>query len=159
MRCDGAHDLEKDALSQREQEALEEMLRREVVRPAGFAEFLREEQEYRVYPAEYKRQVHWSITGACNLKCRHCFMSAPNAKHGSPTYEQIIRIADQLAECGIFQVAIQKSQLLNGGAQTKHIQISLLGLFSGGILRRRDSAADRYNRSACKLHALSSCFR
>ena len=106
MRCDGAHDLEEDTLSQREKEALEEMLRREVVRPAGFAEFLREEQEYKVYPAEYKRQVHWSITGACNLKCRHCFVSAPHAKHGAPTHEQIIAIADQLAECGIFQVGL-----------------------------------------------------
>ena len=33
-------------------------------------------------------------------------MSAPNAKHGAPTKEQLIYIADQLAECGIFSVGI-----------------------------------------------------
>ena len=50
--------------------------------------------------------MQWSVTGACNLACRHCFMSAPHAKHGSPSHEQIIAIADQLAECGVSQVGI-----------------------------------------------------
>ena len=106
MRCDGAHELDENRLSERERKLFEDIRKNEVIRPARFAEFLKPEQEYRVYPVPYKRQVHWSVTGACNLKCRHCFMSAPNAKHGAPTHEQIIRIADQLSECGIFQVAI-----------------------------------------------------
>ena len=106
LRCDGAHDLEADGLTEEEQKILDEMKRREVIHPAGFAEFLKPEQEYKVYPCEYKKQAHWSVTGACNLKCRHCFMSAPHARHGAPSHEQIIAIADQLAECGIFQVGL-----------------------------------------------------
>ena len=106
MRCDGAHELDESGLSDREKKLFEDVTKAGVIRPAEFAEFLKPEQEYKVFPAPYKRQAHWSITGACNLKCRHCFMSAPHAKHGAPTHEQIIRIADQLAECGIFQVGI-----------------------------------------------------
>ncbi|MBR2779183.1 MAG: radical SAM protein [Firmicutes bacterium] len=103
---DGAHDLDEETLPEEKKKFLEELKRMGIVRPAGFAEFLKPEQEYRTYPAQYKKQAHWSVTGACNLKCRHCFMSAPNAKHGSPSHEQIIAIADQLAECGVFQVGL-----------------------------------------------------
>ena len=106
MRCDGAHDVDETRLSEREKKLFEENRRIGAIRPAGFGEFLKPEQEYKAYPAPYKRQVHWSITGACNLKCRHCFMSAPHARHGVPTHEQIIAIADQLAECDIFQASL-----------------------------------------------------
>ena len=106
MRCDGAHETDEDLLTEKEREFLKTSAERGVIRPAGFGEFLRPEQEYKVYPALYKKQAHWSITGACNLKCRHCFMSAPHARHGAPTHEQIIAIADQLAECGVFQVGL-----------------------------------------------------
>ena len=35
-----------------------------------------------------------------------CFMSAPHAKHGSPTKEQLLSIVDQLAECGVLNVGV-----------------------------------------------------
>ena len=106
MRCDGAHDIVVDELSEKEKQFFEDIQKAEVIHPAMFGDFLLDEQEYKEYPAPYKKQVHWSITGACNLKCRHCFMSAPHAKHGAPTHEQIVAIADQFVECGIFQVGI-----------------------------------------------------
>ena len=106
IRCDGAHEPDESRLSEREKKLFEDMKKAGVIRPARFAEYLKPEQEYRIYPAPCKRQAHWSITGACNLKCRHCFMSAPHAKHGAPSYEQIITIADQLAECGVFRVGL-----------------------------------------------------
>lgn len=106
LKCDGAHDIDLEELSDEERTIYKTALDQKIIRPAGFAEFIKPEQEYRTYPAQYKQQVHWSVTGACNLSCLHCFMSAPEAKHGAPTYEEIISIADQMAECGIFHVGI-----------------------------------------------------
>ncbi|MBR2836115.1 MAG: radical SAM protein [Coriobacteriales bacterium] len=106
MRCDGAHDIERDCLGEDEQQLLDSLLEEGIIRRARFGEYLAPDQEYKTYPAQYKREAHWSITGACNLRCRHCFMSAPSAKHGVPSKEQIVSIADQLAECGVFQVGI-----------------------------------------------------
>lgn len=106
MKCDGAHDIDYDSLHEYKKGFIDDFLKEGVIRPAGFLDFLSPEQEYIIYPAEYKQSVHWSITGACNLKCRHCFMSAPHAKHGAPTHEQIIAIADSFAECGIFEVGL-----------------------------------------------------
>ena len=73
MRCDGAHEQNQDEFSEKEKQFFEDIIKSKVIRPAGFAEFLKPEQEYKVYPAPYKKQIHWPITGACNLKCRHSF--------------------------------------------------------------------------------------
>ena len=106
MKCDGTHDIDKDVLSENERHFIEWLEKNGIIREAGFLEYLTKEQEYRTYPARYKKHAHWSITGACNLKCRHCFMSAPHAKHGSPSKEQLLSIVDQLAECGVFTVGL-----------------------------------------------------
>ncbi len=106
LKCDGTHDLDIESLNENEKDILEEFEKKGIIRPALLGEFLRKDQMYATYPARYRKSVHWSITGACNLKCRHCFMSAPHAKHGAPSHEEIIRIADQLAECGISRVGL-----------------------------------------------------
>ncbi len=106
LRCDGAHDIDPEQLTEAERKMLDRILEQGIVRKARFAELLKPEQEYKTYPTGYRSEVHWSITGACNLKCRHCFMSAPYAKHGSPSHEQILAIADQLAECGVFRAGL-----------------------------------------------------
>ena len=115
LKCDGAHDIDPDALTEEEKKIYEEALRAGIIREAIFGEYIKPEQEYKTYPARYRRNVHWSITGACNLKCRHCFMSAPHAKHGSPSLKQLLNIADQLAECGVFTAGITGGEPLIRG--------------------------------------------
>lgn len=106
LECDGAHEINPNELDEEKRKAFVEFLEDNLIHPAGFAQYLKPQQKYQLYPSRYKKSAHWSITGECNLNCRHCFMSAPFAKHGAPTHEQIISIADQLVECGIFQVGI-----------------------------------------------------
>ena len=105
-KCNGFHSINRDELPENLQKFLDAIIKDEVVREAAFGDMLLPEQEYKLYPSRYKREAHWSITGECNLKCRHCFMSAPGGKHGSPTHEQLIETMDQFVECGIFQVGI-----------------------------------------------------
>jgi radical SAM protein with 4Fe4S-binding SPASM domain len=106
MRCDGVHEIDEGILSEDEKRFFEWLKEAEIIREAGFLDYLTQKQEYRTYPARYRKSVHWSITGDCNMRCRHCFMSAPQAKHGAPTKEQLLFIVDQLAECGIFMVGL-----------------------------------------------------
>ncbi len=103
---DGAHDLDEEALSEKDKKILKAIEKEKVISPAEMGELLLPEQEYHKFPARYKQHVQWSITGACNMNCRHCFMSAPQAKHGNPTHEQLMNIVDQLAECGVFRVGL-----------------------------------------------------
>ncbi|MBR4454892.1 MAG: radical SAM protein [Solobacterium sp.] len=106
MKCDGAHDIDPEALSETEQKDLKSFLENGWIQIAQPGQLLKEEQVYRTYPAPYRREAQWSVTGACNLNCRHCFMSAPHVRHGVPSQEELLRIADQLAECGVFHVCI-----------------------------------------------------
>ena len=106
LRCNGDHDFDEDSLSTGEQAFIDSLLKEKVIRPAGTWDVLLPEQRYREYPARYRKSVHWSVTGACNLKCRHCFMSAPHGKHGSPTTRQLMDVIDQLEECGVYTVDI-----------------------------------------------------
>jgi len=64
------------------------------------------EQEYKCYPARYIRTAHWSITGQCNYRCKHCYMSAPDAKYGELSHEQIMDIVRQLIDCGVMEVTL-----------------------------------------------------
>ncbi len=72
----------------------------------GEATGLRPEQEYRLYESRYVERLHWSITGKCNYRCKHCFMSAPDAKLGEPTHEQCMELIDEFERCGIFNVSL-----------------------------------------------------
>ena len=64
------------------------------------------DQEYRVYPSRYIRTAHWSLTGKCNYRCRHCYMSAPDAKLGELSHDTIMGIIDDLERCGIMEVTL-----------------------------------------------------
>ena len=115
LHCDGTDSFDPDTMTQEEKTLLHDLEEKGVIRPAAVGEFLLPEQNYRLYPAEYRSECHWSVTGLCNLRCRHCFMSAPHAKHGSPSWEQLVNIADQLEECGVFRVGITGGEPLIRG--------------------------------------------
>ena len=106
LNCDAVHDFDESSLSGHQKKILEKLIEEKTIRKAGRWDILLPEQRYRTYPARYRKSAHWSITGGCNLKCRHCFMSAPHAKHGSPSTKQLMDIIDQFEECGIFNVDI-----------------------------------------------------
>lgn len=106
IQCDGAHDMTEGNTTPEQHDLLETLEAQGYIHKAGLLELISDKQRYRTYPARYRRAAQWSITGACNLRCRHCFMSAPHAKHGNPTHEQLMNVVAQLAECGVFRVSI-----------------------------------------------------
>ncbi len=106
LKCDAVQDVEPEELPEREKRFLHELLDEKIIRHAGRWDYLLPEQRYHAYPARYRKNAHWSITGSCNLRCLHCFMSAPRSKHGVPSRSEIMDVVDQLAECGVFSVGI-----------------------------------------------------
>ena len=74
--------------------------------PCECGEKLLSDQEYRFYNNAFKEHVQWSITGKCNFRCRHCFMSAPHAAEGEPSFEQLMEMLDGFAACGIKGVSL-----------------------------------------------------
>ena len=127
---DGKHDIDIESLTEPQKKLLERLVRLGIAVPCDGTKTLAPSQVYKSYPAMYKNSVQWSITGRCNYKCRHCFMSAPDYKGEDLTMEQIVRILDGLAECGI------RCLSLTGGEALVHPRFYdiLDGIASRGIM-------------------------
>lgn len=109
---DGRHDIERDDLTEGQQRVFDILLDREVIRECADDERLEPWQEYKCFPAMYKNNCQWSITGRCNYNCRHCFMSAPDYKGEDLSLKQCIYILDEIHKCGIRCVALTGGEAL-----------------------------------------------
>lgn len=70
--------------------------------PSGAS--LENKQKHKHFDNAYMKLAHWSITGKCNFKCKHCYLSAPEGRYGELSTEDCLYIINQLAECGIMKV-------------------------------------------------------
>ncbi len=107
LDCDGQTDIDLDKSSKKMKEIFEEFLEQGILEASSSPlPALQSWQRYIIYPSRYIRNVHWSITGKCNFRCRHCLVSAPEAKHPQLPLEDCLHIIDEIASCGIRLVDI-----------------------------------------------------
>ncbi len=104
--CDGSIDLSLPVITGETRTIVDELEKMGIVHPCEPGAALREGQEYRKYENRYIRTAHWSVTGKCNYRCKHCYMSAPEAKLGELPHETVMDIAAQIADCGIAEVSL-----------------------------------------------------
>jgi len=104
--CNGQIDLSLPLISQEIRDMLPEMEKRGIIVRCDRGDTILPEQAYKCYPARYIRTAHWSITGHCNYRCKHCYMSAPDAKFGELSHEEIMSIVQQLIDCGVREVSL-----------------------------------------------------
>ena len=67
---------------------------------------LTETQQYKLYPNRYMYAVQWAVTGNCNCRCSHCYMSAPSGKVGEFSHEKCIELIRQFEEAGVQKVIL-----------------------------------------------------
>ena len=101
MDCDGVTDIEWSKLTDNQRSIYEHWVKNHIIRRAKKGDELLPYQKYRYYNARYKQTIQWSITGRCNYKCKHCFMSAPHAVQGEPTWDELMTMLDAFDRCGI----------------------------------------------------------
>lgn len=104
--CNGKIDVTLPFVPEQARKIIEQLEKEGVVAPCRYGETLLPMQEYKKYPARYIKTAHWSITGGCNYKCKHCYMSAPDAKYGQLPHETIMKMIDELYECGVLNVSL-----------------------------------------------------
>ena len=104
--CCGTIDLDIPLIPEKCRELLPILVKYEIVHPCEPGDRIAPRQEYRFYHNRYIKTAHWSITGKCNYRCKHCYMSAPDAKYGELDHDTIFSIIDQLEQCGIMNVSI-----------------------------------------------------
>lgn len=107
LRCNGAEDVDTAALDEKRRGLLDELVK-EGALEASEAPLprLNPEQRYVFYPAIYMQSIHWSITGKCNYRCRHCLVSAPDGRHSQLPLADCLHIVEELAACGVRAVSL-----------------------------------------------------
>ena len=105
LACDGNTVIDPDTLSAEQKQLLRNLERGGYIRPCRKGENLHENQRYRFYPSRFKERVLWAVTGRCNARCRHCFMSAPHCQTEADS-ETMTGILDAFARCGIKGISL-----------------------------------------------------
>lgn len=104
--CSGRIDLSLPLISNAVRDMLPQLEKNGIIVPCQAGDAIAPEQEYYCYPARYIRAAHWSVTGRCNYRCKHCYMSAPDAKYGELSHQEAMDIARQIVACGIGEVSL-----------------------------------------------------
>lgn len=138
--CDGKHDIDPEKLSASERAFFEHFIRSGFAVECEEGTKLKPYQEYKWYENRFKETVQWSITGGCNYRCKHCFMSAPDARFGHPSKEQCLKLIAEMEECGIKNVSLTGGEPLIRddlmelvSALTEH-HIRITGILTNGAL-------------------------
>ncbi|MBR4153343.1 MAG: radical SAM protein [Selenomonadaceae bacterium] len=104
--CDGQIDSESELFDDDQRKIMEELRAEGYVEANETPSLIEDGQAYKFYDNRFMRSAHWSITGKCNCKCRHCYMSAPQHKVEEFIHEQCIEIISQMEQCGIQKVIL-----------------------------------------------------
>ncbi len=102
--CDGATDFTAPFFLPAHRATLDLMLEKGMARECGPGTALDPRQALRTAPNRYLPFVNWAVTGRCNLRCRHCYMDAPDARYGELPTADLFRIAGQLERAGVQRV-------------------------------------------------------
>ncbi|MBQ7593848.1 MAG: radical SAM protein [Synergistaceae bacterium] len=104
--CNGKVDLSMPFIDSETQSTIKQAHQAGIIEPCEPGEKLMPNQEYKKFPSRYLNRVHWSITGKCNYRCRHCYMSAPDASSQELSHDDIMKIINELAACGVMNVSL-----------------------------------------------------
>ena len=119
---------------------LQKLLEIGVLEECGKAEAPTAWQNFRISKGRYTNGLLWSITGRCNLRCRHCYVTGGENKYGEPTFDECREVVRQMREANLDSVTLGGGEPLMRRdfwqlvdlLLENHIRIS--GLFTNGLL-------------------------
>lgn len=138
--CDGLTDLDEVMGYLQQVLWLNPLLKAGLAEECGQGDAINLWQCYRQAPNPYVRSIHWSITGKCNLKCRHCYVEAPGGRYGELPLEEMLRIVGQFADANVHGVEITggepflRQDLPDILAALAARQIAVRRFYSNGLL-------------------------
>ena len=110
--CNGLFDSDSILFDDDQRKIMEELRAEGYVEANDTPSPLEDGQAYKFYNNRFMHNAHWSITGKCNCKCRHCYMSAPQHKVEEFTHEQCMDIIAQMAACGVQTISLTGGEAL-----------------------------------------------
>ena len=106
LMCNGKVDFSLPGFSSDVHKILAFSEKKRIIKPCSQGELLSPYQEYKETDVRHISEATWSITGRCNLKCKHCFQGAPNKSVHDLSTEEALKVIDILGENFITRVNI-----------------------------------------------------
>lgn len=113
--CSGKFDVDNFVVLPAHKDIILKLKEKALVEECSNTALLEDGQKYKLFPCRFIHSAQWSITGKCNFRCRHCYMSAPDGKYGELSHEQCMYIVDQLSAAGISRVSLTGGEPLIRG--------------------------------------------
>jgi radical SAM protein with 4Fe4S-binding SPASM domain len=108
IACDGKTELPENNFAKK-------FLDEQIIKKSENNEDLDQFQRYFCHKNRNFKTVQWAITGRCNYKCKHCFMTEGTQNSDCEfLLRECVDIIDQIAECGFEEV------YLTGGEPLLH---------------------------------------
>lgn len=142
--CDGMTDFDSVAFLPRHIMILDKFIAEGIAIACSQGEEPEPGQRYRMAKNPLIRGLLWSVTGRCNLKCRHCFMEAPSGRFGDFSRPQVEELIRQFEECNVPEVAFTGGEPFMRRDLPEIIEtltekkIGLAEIFSNGMLITED---------------------
>ncbi len=104
--CDGRTDFESLAFLPKHRATLDWLIADGVATDCRKRSRLEPWQRYRKADNPKLSGLHWSVTGRCNLNCRHCYMEAPAGRYGQLPLETMAGLIDQFERANVSVVSL-----------------------------------------------------
>ena len=98
--------LDEKILPKSFRNAAEKLLNLKILVECDKSEGLTDFQKYKYADCKMSHVLTWSITGNCNLRCRHCYISSDKNLYGEISFEKCREVVRQMIDANIYQVAI-----------------------------------------------------
>lgn len=104
--CDGTTDLTSLALLSVHHAFLDWLIDSGIVRECGRGEPIDPRQAYRKAENPHLKTVHLSVTGRCNLDCRHCGLDVRSGRYDEMSFEDLMHVIGQLERANVHEVSL-----------------------------------------------------
>lgn len=141
--CDGQTDFDSLAFLPQHRAVLRRLVRDGVAEWCSEGDGIPRYQRYRSAPNPRLAAVDWSVTGRCNLRCRHCFMESPSGKYGSLPTGAMVRLIEQFERANVLEVTLTggepflRRDLVDLIVILAEKRIWLSQIYTNGLLIRR----------------------
>ena len=104
--CDGITNFNSPAFLEGHRKILDRLILQKLVEECSEDHVISEVQKYRKAENPLIREVHWAITGNCNMNCRHCFMESPKGKYGCQEWSVVEKFLEMFTKANVLQVSL-----------------------------------------------------
>ena len=138
--CDGQADFNSLLFLPKHRKILAKLIEQGIAAECAAGESIAAAQGYRKAENPYLRGVHWSLTGRCNLRCRHCYLEAPGQRYADLSAAEVQRVLAQFGRANVLRVSLTggepfvRDDLFDIIRQLSDNQILVHQIYSNGVL-------------------------